>query len=118
MIWIIYWIGKCPTRASPHPSLPLCISVGDDYRGSDVGIHYNLETHIPQLAVKKTKPSKKAPRRVSKSRNIELYNSECVGLFQRHLRSHITTVRRGKAVWGVSEPCGVFRLGGLRCGVL
>ena len=83
--------GGCQASTSS-----LCLSVGDDYRNSDVGVNNDLETYLLQLAAKKTKLSKKALRRVLKSRNIEFCDSECIGQLRRHLRAHVTTVRKGK----------------------
>jgi len=74
----------------------LCKSIEDEYRDNNAGAYSDLETYILQLAVKKTKLSKKALRRVLRSRNIEFNDNESIGDLRRHLRSHITTLRKGK----------------------
>lgn len=74
----------------------LCRSVDDEYQESDVGTNSDLETYVLQLAVKKTKLSKKALRRVLKSRDIEFHDNENIGELRRHLRTHITKLRKGK----------------------
>ena len=76
----------------------LCASIDDEYHSSESGTKANsdLETHILQLAAKKGTLSKKALRRVLISREIEFDGSENIGELRRHLRSHITRLRKGK----------------------
>ena len=83
--------GGCQASTSS-----LCLSVNEEYGDGDAGADNDLETYILQLAVRKTKLSKKALRRVLKSRNIEFDDDENIGELRRHLRSHITKIRKGK----------------------
>ena len=85
--------GECQASSSG-----LCTSIDDEYHESTSGAKANgdLETYILQLAAKKKTLSKKALRRVLKSRGIAFDNNENVGELRRHLRSHVTRLRKGK----------------------
>lgn len=84
--------GECQASTSS-----LCNSIEDEYQSSNAGANGDLETYILQLAAaKKTKLSKKVLQRVLKSRSVEFDESDNVGELRRHLRSHITRLRKGK----------------------
>ena len=83
--------GGCQASTSS-----LCTSVNNEYHENASGPTGDLETYILQLAAKKGKLSKKALRRVLKSRNIDFSDNENIGELRRHLRSHVTTLRKGK----------------------
>ena len=74
----------------------LCTLVNDKYHESALGSSGDLETYVLQLATKKGKLSKKALRRVLKSRDIEFSDDGNVGKLLRHLCSHLTRLRKGK----------------------
>ena len=85
--------GQCQASSSS-----LCTSINNEYcdGASGASATSDLETYILQLAAEKKKLSKKALRRVLKSRNIEFDDSENVGKLRQHLRLHITSLRKGK----------------------
>ena len=66
--------GGCQVSTSS-----LCTSINDEYHDSNARANSDLETYILQLAAKKAKLSKKALRRVLKSRNIEFNDSKNIG---------------------------------------
>ncbi|KAF9648364.1 hypothetical protein BDM02DRAFT_2301750 [Thelephora ganbajun] len=67
-----------------------------DHNISNAGANSDLETYILQLAAKEAKLSKKALRRVLKSKDIEFDDGEDIGELRRHLHSYITRLRKGK----------------------
>ena len=83
--------GGCQASTSS-----LCTLVNDEYHESASGSSGDLETYVLQLAAKKGKLSKKALRRVLKSRDIEFSDNENVGELRRHFRSHLTRLCKGK----------------------
>lgn len=82
--------GGCQASTSS-----LCRSIEGKYQDNDIE-NSDLEMYILQLAAKKKNLGKKALRRVLKSRKIEFDDDDGVGELRRHLRSHITELRKGK----------------------
>ena len=75
----------------------LCASIDNEYQDSNAGTQSDLETYILLLATKKTILSKKGLQRLLKSKGIAFdEDDDGIGDLRRHLRSYITTMRKGK----------------------
>ena len=85
--------GGCQASTSS-----LCSAANDEYHEKAPGANGDLEAYIINHAAhaKDVKPSKKTLRRILKSKDIEFDNDDEIGDLRRHLRSYLTTLRKGK----------------------
>ena len=85
--------GGCQASTSS-----LCSAANDEYHEKAPGANGDLEAYIINHAAhaKDVKPSKKTLRRILKSKDIEFDDDDEIGDLRRHLRSYLTTLRKGK----------------------